>query len=289
MVEMHKKLINMILLDGSAEGIKTLHLSGNTFFCVVFPRPLFEQFKSLQEYGKPGVYIIVGKDDDGIKNKIYIGEGDPVGDRLYSHNSKKDFWTEAIVMTSIDKSLSKTRIQYIESKLITLGFNCKKVIMDNSNSPGLPSVTESDEIVVSGFLNSALLVIKAMGYNFFDPVIDIDETKNADVIFELKASKHKAYGKMVVKQGKYVLLKGSLFAKTLTDGARSWVKNNRKYLMDNNLLIEYDDETLELIDNTEFDSPSGAGSVVVGYNVNGFQVWKNNGKTLAEYEQERNA
>lgn len=46
------------------------------------------------------IYILVGEDVSNENIKIYIGEGDPVGSRLYSHYGNKDFWTDAIVLTS---------------------------------------------------------------------------------------------------------------------------------------------------------------------------------------------
>jgi len=96
------KLIRMFLADGKMEGIKTLEVSNETILCTVFPRPLFEAFSQRKECERPGVYILVGKIEDGLSEKIYIGEGDPVVPRLHSHYGKKDFWTHAIVFTSKD-------------------------------------------------------------------------------------------------------------------------------------------------------------------------------------------
>ena len=57
-----------------------------------------------------------------MKPIVYVGEGAPVFDRIQSHNEskyKKDFWNRAIVFSSKDDYLTKTQIQYLESKLVS--------------------------------------------------------------------------------------------------------------------------------------------------------------------------
>lgn len=280
------QLIRMFLADGIAEGIKTLEISNKTVFCTIFPRPMFEQFKLRKENIRPGVYILVGDNVSDENTKIYIGEGDPVGPRLYSHYGNKDFWTDAIVLTSKDDYLTKTQIQYIESKLIKLASDCGQVEMDNNNIPQLPNISEVDEAEVSAFLESILLLIKALGYNFFQPLYaSPQKDSETSVIFEMINNKTSAHGKMEIRNGKYVLLKNSVLVKKELPSASDWVKNNRKRLKDKGLFDDRDDRTYSLNADTEFRSPSGAASVVVGGNTNGLRAWKFNGQTLAEYEQ----
>ena len=283
------QLIRMFLADGIAEGIKTLEISNKTIFCTVFPRPMFNQFKVRKENNRPGVYILVGADAENENIKIYIGEGDPVGPRLYSHYGAKEFWTDAIILTSKDDYLTKTQIQYIESKLITLAYECGQVSLDNANTPQLPNISEVDEAEVSGFLDSILLLIKALGYNFFQSLSSISHDNTASsIIFEMKNTKNLAHGKMQIINGKYVLLKGSVLVKDEVKSANNWVRNNRKKLFDNGMLNQQMDGTFLLNADVPYDSSSGAGSVVVGGNVNGLIVWKYNGQTLADYEKSQN-
>lgn len=280
------QLIRMFLADGVAEGIKTLEISNKTIFCTVFPRPMFTQFKERKENDRPGVYILVGEDVSNENTKIYIGEGDPVGPRLYSHYGNKDFWTDAIVLTSKDDYLTKTQIQYIESKLITLATECGQVEMDNGNTPQLPNISEVDEAEVSAFLDSILLLIKALGYNFFQPLsVASDSTDSSAVIFELTGSRTLAHGRMKIQNGRYVLMKGSKLVKNEVPSASDWVRTNRKKLKDNGLCDESSDDTYTLNADTDFRSASGAASVVMGGNTNGLKAWKYNGQTLADYER----
>lgn len=280
------QLIRMFLADGVANGIKTLEISNKTIFCTVFPRPLFTQFKVRKETQRPGVYILVGDDVQNEGTKIYIGEGDPVGPRLHSHYGGKDFWTDAIVLTSKDDYLTKTQIQYIESKLIKLAHDCGQVSLDNGNTPQLPNISEVDEAEVTAFLESILLLVNAVGYNFFQPlsVTEQDESSSS-VTFEISNTKNLAHGKMQIRNGQYVLLTGSKLVKEEVPSAGNWVRNNRKKLKENGLLDEMPDGLYLLNTDTSFRSSSGAASVVVGSNINGLRSWKHNGQSLAEYEK----
>lgn len=47
---MPAQLIRMFLVDGNAEGIKTLEISNRTIYATMLPRPLFSQYK--QRSGK---------------------------------------------------------------------------------------------------------------------------------------------------------------------------------------------------------------------------------------------
>lgn len=280
------QLIRMFLADGIAEGIKTLEISNKTIFCTVFPRPMFEQFKVRKENGRPGVYILLGDDVESENTKIYIGEGDPVGPRLYSHYGNKDFWTDALVLTSKDDYLTKTQIQYIESKLIGLAHDCGQVVLDNANRPELPNISEVDEAEVSAFLDSILLLITALGYNFFRPLtVHQENGLESPVTFELTNNRNGAHGKMQIRNGKYVLLQGSILVKVEVPSASDWVRNERKKLQDNGLFEETAEGTYRLIADTPFRSSSGAASVVAGGNRNGLRDWKNEGQTLADYER----
>ena len=115
------KLVRMFLVDGSTDGLKTLEISNMTIKATVFPRPLLKDFLERDEAGRPGVYMLYGSQIDGnLKPILYIGEGDPVSDRMKSHGVNKDFWTEAFVFTSKDEYLTKTQIKFLESRLINL-------------------------------------------------------------------------------------------------------------------------------------------------------------------------
>jgi len=63
--------------------------------------------KGRAELEKTGVYVVSGPSVETGRERIYIGEGDPVRPRLANHATKKDFWTQGFVFISKDNNLNK--------------------------------------------------------------------------------------------------------------------------------------------------------------------------------------
>ena len=280
------RLIRLFLSDGNADGIITMEISNMTIFGTIFPRPLFDQFKKRKESDRPGVYLIFGQDFNTGITKLYIGEGDPVSPRLNAHYGNKDFWNTAIVFTSKDDFLTKTQIQYLESKLLFLAKQADIVVLDNSNMPTIPSISEIELSEVSLFLESILLLMKAMRFDFFIPVVisNIQQSDN-DEVYLMKYKTAEA--KMLISNGKYILLKGSTVIRKEANAARQPLIEKRKKLIEKNLISIIDDQLMLVKDNLEFDSSSYAASIVAGLGVNGLINWKLNDKTLKQIENER--
>lgn len=280
------RLIRLFLSDGDADGIRTMEISNMTTKGTMFPRPMFGDFKKRAEANKPGVYMIYGEDYISGNIKLYIGEGDPVSPRLNSHYGNKDFWTSAIVFTSKDDYLTKTQIQYLESHLISLAKKAGKVIIDNSTLPSEPNISEVDLAEVTTFLDSILLLLKAMGIGFFIPIVTANINQNDTVdVYTMKYKSAEAM--MIIANGRYVLLKGSTVVVKEANAAKEALRLKRKSFLENNILSVIDDKLMILNENLEFDSASYAASIVAGLGVNGLINWKLNGKTLKEIEKVR--
>lgn len=280
------KLIRLFLTDGDADGVKTIEISNMTIKGTLFPRPSFSDFNSRPEAKRPGVYMIYGDNIKSGDTTLYIGEGDPVGPRLNSHYGKKDFWSNAIVFTSKDDYLTKTQIQYLEVKLITQAKRAGKVVLDNVNHPTEPNISEVDEAEVSVFLDSILLLLKSMGIDFFIPdVIDIIENSDASEIYTMKY--RNAEARMIIEDGKYILLKGSNVVENETDSINGAIRKKRRSYLEKGILVKDSTGNLLLTENLEFNSDSYAGSIVSGASVNGMTTWKLNNKTLKEIEKVR--
>ncbi len=281
MILLAGKLIRLFLTDGDAEGIKTIEISNMTIKGTLFPRPSFSDFNSRPESKRPGVYMIYGESIENGDTTLYIGEGDPVGPRLNSHYGNKDFWTNAIVFTSKDEYLTKTQIQYLEVKLITQAKKAGKVVLDNVNQPTEPNISEVDEAEVSVFLDSILLLLKSMGIVFFIPdVMEKIEQSEATEIYTMKYKNAEA--KMIIEDGKYILLKGSKVVENETDSINGSIKNKRRSYFEKGILKKESAGNLLLTENLEFNSASYAGA-----SVNGLITWKLNNKTLKEIEKLR--
>jgi hypothetical protein len=283
------KLIRLFLVDGDSDGIKTLEISNMTIYATCFPRSMFGNFKKRIEAEKPGVYLLYGVDYKTNDMNLYIGEGDPILDRINSHykNSGKDFWNNAIVFTSKDGYLTKTQIQYIEAKLIVLAKKCDRVKLDNANIPNEPNISEVDISEVEVFLENILLLMETMGFDYFAPITSNSTSGTQENIYVMTYKK--ASAQMVIENGKYILLKGSTLIREEAQAAKGPLRVFRKKLLDNNIisLSETDDQILIVNESIEFDSASSAASVVAGIGVNGLINWKLNGSTIKEIEKQQ--
>jgi hypothetical protein len=84
----------------------------------------------------------------------------------------------------------------------------------------------------------------------------------------------------------FTVLKGSKMALTPSNSAANYIKNKRDELVQRGLVINTDN-SFEFRDDYIFQSPSTAGAVIIGNNVNGQTNWKTEkGITLKDYETE---
>lgn len=279
------KLIRLFLVDGEGNGLRTVEISNMTIHTTVFPRQKLKDFIKRSEAEKPGVYILIGTEDN--RTKVYIGEGDPVSPRLKSHSNNKEFWNEAIVFTSKDNYITKTQIQYIESELIEIARKSHNVELDNSNNPVKPNISEVDEAEVSQFIESIKLILSSLGIDIFTNIDKLyeDETKSDECTYILYSKNITA--KMKILDYKYLVLKGSYAVKECTKSATNKTKNTRNLLIEDGILVEDSNREYYIFnENYIFNSPSEASDVILGSSTNGRVMWKYNGKTLKDIENE---
>ena len=160
--------IRIFLPDGTPEGLRIVEKSNWTGRGVVCPRSQFREAKSRPDFGKTGVYVLLGPSDSGDLATIYIGEGDPARPRLEQHFAKKDFWTSLILFTSKDENLNKAHVQYLEASLAARAKEANRCILDNANVPQLPSLSEPDKAEMEGFLEEMLLIFPVLGLLAFE-------------------------------------------------------------------------------------------------------------------------
>ena len=78
-------VIRMFLSSGTPDGIKIVEKSNWVGRAIAGPRSRFDELRKRPEFSKTGVYILTGQPDPDGLPAVYIGEGDPVADRLVSH------------------------------------------------------------------------------------------------------------------------------------------------------------------------------------------------------------
>lgn len=106
--------LRIFVADGDPDGLRLVERTNWIGKAVVFPRALLPAIKKRDEFLQTGVYLLLGPREDGEGEKLYIGEGDPVRDRLESHYAKKDFWTRAVFFVAGAGQFNKAHVQYLK-------------------------------------------------------------------------------------------------------------------------------------------------------------------------------
>ncbi len=268
--------VRIFLANGSPEGIRIVEKSNWNGVGIVCPRPIFNQAQSREEFGKPGVYLLVGSSQKSELPVVYIGEGDPVRDRLQSHNvdPKKDFWTQAIFFTG---NLNKADIQHLESRLITLARLAKRCVLENVKTPTEPSLSEMDWADAEGFLEELLLCLGVLSFDFFQvPIEQIPDVSTLQLMGKgLKAFGYESENGFVVKQASDAALKP---VPSLSSGSVAL----REKLIQLGVLNLVDDR-YKFMQDYEFTAPSSAADIILGVSSNGRDQWKDtSGRSMNE-------
>lgn len=154
--------IRIFVPSGNPEGILVASRDDWPGKATIFPRELIGEAKRRREFQQPGVYLLVGR------NKGYIGEGDPVGERLERHAKEKEFWHRAVFFTSESGRLNKAHVQHLESRLIRLAKEANRIVLDNGNTPTTPNLSEEEHAFAENFLREILLMLPLLGFWHLD-------------------------------------------------------------------------------------------------------------------------
>lgn len=266
---MFGKKIQLYLLDGTPNGRWISELSNWTGIAYKIPRNYVKESASRSELNSPGVYFLLGKDDNDIP-LIYIGEAENVITRLFQHLDGKDFWNEAIVLISKDSNLNKAHIKYLEHRFHFVATECKRYIIKNASTPTKSNISEAEQAEMEEFIHNAKILVNILGHKVFEPVaetgISID---GKDQVFYLKTAAASATG-MRVSDG-FVVLSGSIIQRDPTKNSsinRGILKRINECISSGKIVEGVLQEDLL------FSSSSAAGSFVTGYSISGPQAWK---------------
>ena len=275
--------IKIFLPDGDPRGLRVLERPNWTGIALVFSRTGFKEAINRPELKQAGVYILIGDPpDDGTLPHLYIGEGDPILDRLKNHHANKDFWSSAIAITSKDNSLNKAHIQYLENRLIRLAKEAKLSQLENNNFPTPPSLTESDIADTDRFFSTMLGFFPLVGLFAFErsPQHTLEKS-------HLLYIKNKGITASAIETPEgFLVLKGSQATFSAVASCPDYIKRQRNDLLSKGLFVQEKD-LLTFTENFTFSSPSTAASIVLARSANGRIEWKTaQGKTLKERQEE---
>ena len=281
--------INLYLLDGSVTGVIKYTLSNWTGVVYKIPRTALGSCKDREHLQQSGVYFLFGKSDERNENVVYVGQagirknGNGLLGRILEHarNPEKDYWTEAVAITTTNNSFGPTEISYLENQFTKLATEAKRYIVKNGNDPNPGNITEEKESELEEFIEYAEVVMGILGHKVFVPLDEItDGTPRRNVVkLHLKERGADATG-FLTSEG-ITVCKGSKIKATPTPSCQEWIKKLRHQ---NSVHINSD---FVLTKDIAFDSPSAAAGFCVFGSANGRTAWATeSGKTLKELDAE---
>jgi len=271
--------IKMFVPDGDPDGLRIVEKSNWTGVGVVFNRTNYKEVVGRCEFDKTGVYVLVGSSEGSVLPTIYVGEGDPVKDRLNQHYSKKDFWEWAVFFGTKDNSLNKAHVQHLESRLLSLARIAKQSNIENEKKELLPTLSEAETADMDSFLLDMLSIFPLVGLGVFEKT---ETAKKPTELLTVEAKGIKASGYEDAKG--FVVVKGSQLVKDEVPSIHQYMSTLRKDLLAQGVIVE-NGQHYVFTQNQVFNSPSTAAGVVMGRTANGRIEWKTKeGKTLKELQ-----
>lgn len=286
--------LELYFIDGKADGMLTAEVFNWTGHILMTPRTQLKAALKRDEARFTGVYVLLGEVD--ASPTAYIGESEDIGERIRSHDSKKDWWDTAIFITSSANNLHKAHVKYLESRLIEKAKSIGRIALDNGNSPSKNSLSEAATANMESFLDYLLMVLPALRVDLFldktRPEIEVPTSNNLDEkpVFALETKKHGLTATAILDGSDFIVQAGSL-ARLYWQGDHTnktgyWKLHQE--LCDQKILIVENNKRV-FAQNYAFTSTSAAGAVINGRSTRGPTAWKlkSDGRTYQQWENDQ--
>jgi hypothetical protein len=288
------RTIRIYLADGSPTGIRHAELVNMTIQAVVCPRGRVPALQKWPEAQRPGVYMLVGEDENGPL--AYIGESENVAKRLPNHVNK-EWWQLVVFVTSKDENLTKAHVKYVESRFQSLAERAGRIPLQKGKASEQANLPKPDRDAMEEYILSACILMGALGFPYLDlpnhgpvPNQSPQAHNNTDssligapMTFSVKKTGVRAQGALT-DEG-FVVFQGSMGAKILSGTLPSGWTTFRQSLLVSGAIVE-SDTGVAFVRDVLFKSPSAAAAILAGGSRNGLESWKaSDGRTMKQIEQ----
>jgi hypothetical protein len=267
------KSINLFLMDGDPNGRIKCSLTNWTGIAYKIPRTEIDNSKEIEHLSHNGVYFLFGTSENG-NNVVYVGQartrkiGNGLLGRILEPHPTIDYWTDAVLLTTRDDYFGPTEISYLENRFCNMAKDVGRYPVVNGNAPSPGNLTGEKESEMEEFIDYALIVIGALGYKVFTPIVAPKDNgiQSVEPIFYMQKGEITASG-VRTPEG-FAVLRGSKLSLTLV---KSCPGNACKYRK------QYDskmDKNFVLIEDVLVSSPSAAAAFVGGASISGNEAWK---------------
>jgi hypothetical protein len=267
------KSINLFLMDGDPNGRIKCSLTNWTGIAYKIPRIEIDNSKEIEHLSHNGVYFLFGTSDKG-DSVVYIGQartrknGNGLLGRIIEPHPAIDYWTDAVLLTTRDDYFGPTEISYLENRFCNMAKEVGRYPVVNGNDPSPGKITEEKESEMEEFIDYSLIVIGALGYKLFTPIVVPKINSFTDNEPTLYMQKGDVTASGIRTPEGFAVLKGSKLSATLT---RSCPENARKYRKQYESKI---DKNFVLLEDILVSSPSSAAAFVGGTSISGNEAWK---------------
>jgi len=271
--------LELYFIEGKPDGMLTAEVFNWTGHILKAPRTQIKQALARPQAKHTGVYVLFGERDG--QSLAYVGESEDVSERIRGHDSQKDWWTDAIIVTTAADSLHKAHVKYLESRLVEQARSAGTTPLDNGNTPPRASLSEAGQANMEEFLDTLFMVLPALGIDMFtsrkrpDPVADPTSVAENVVHFFLETPKHGIRARALLQGSDFVVQKGST-ARNIWAGKGEHdfgYRELHRKLVSAGIIVP-GPERAEFAENYAFNSPSAAAAVVNGRPANGRLEWK---------------
>lgn len=262
-------VITILVTSGDPDGVRVVEKSNWTGSGMVFSRSDLADAVA-QGLSSPGVYVLMGDDpDEAFEAMAYVGEAEDVGKRLASHQNddSKEFWTDTVVFISKDAALNKAHIRHLESRLIGLAHDVRRVRLVNGTQPPPPPMSLADKAEAEGFLVEMLAIFPVLGVSAFDKPVTHEV---GHVRYFLSGPD--AAGEGEDRSEGFVVFAGATCRVEETASLSDGFSKLRSQLVASGVLVE-EDGVYRLTRDFVFKSPSAAAATLLSRNANGRTEW----------------
>ncbi|MEJ7648693.1 MAG: GIY-YIG nuclease family protein [Nakamurella sp.] len=231
-----------------------------------------------------GVYYLFGEDD---APKCYIGQAGNLGKRLGQHtkDESKDFWTTALVAVSLTGEWTTTHFAHLEWLSTKQAKDSNRYALVNGNAGSKPSTTAPLEADCDELFETISVLLSTLGFPVLEParaVNTIGEGNSGLVDLFFREASCQASG-YLTSDGLLVRA-GSRGRTMFLQSAPPSLHQQRATLIEEGVISVAGVEIVFVRDHV-FNSPSAAGSALVGGTNNGRASWKDaQGRSLKDQE-----
>ena len=174
---MRGRSLELYFVDGVPDGILTAEVFGWTGHVLRIPRLQLAEGLKRKEAQHTGAYILLG--EQGDRPRAYVGEAERVATRIKDHDTGKDWWREALILTTSADHLHKAHVRYLEARLVQIARAAMQGDLDNGTDLLPASLTEAQQSNMEEFLDTLQMVLPALGVGLLQSARRLPTTRDS--------------------------------------------------------------------------------------------------------------